>query len=512
MSNDEFLDALSELTPDELDAEICRRSFHFFVKYFWDTIIAEDFIDNWHIKYLCDELQAVGQRVALLSRGTDEQGKPLPPTRLKKEYDYIIINVPPGSSKSTICSEMYPLWCWTIDPTQRFICGSYASTPAEDIADKCFKIYNSEKFVRLFPELHSKKKTGGKTHFQNGLLGERYTTSTGSGITGIHAHQKLIDDPMNPQIAASDTERASANTWVSETLGSRNVDNDVTVAIVIMQRLHEMDTTGYLLAKKSEGLRVKHICIPAELSPRVSPEFLKEYYKDGLFDPVRRSRKSLEEQRVILGARGYAGQFEQAPTTPGGNIILNKWFKYVSHDRMKLIMNPLRVPVIFFVDTAYTDNSENDPTGIIATCLIDNNLYILNAAKVYMTFPQLIQFLPGWVMRNGYTDMSSIRLEPKANGLPVIQTLQKETGLNITNTPSPRESKETRLNAVSPKVECGRVILLAGAWNDEFVEEVCGFPNKPHDEYVDLLCYAIDYHISGGRGQQPLESFAAFFR
>ena len=93
---------------------------------------------NWHIKYLCDELQAIGERVALISRGMDGMDNPLPPRRMDKLYDYLIINVPPGSSKSTICSEMYPLWCWIIDPTQRFICGSYASTPAEDLAEKCF--------------------------------------------------------------------------------------------------------------------------------------------------------------------------------------------------------------------------------------------------------------------------------------------------------------------------------------------------------------------------------------
>jgi hypothetical protein len=49
----------------------------------------------------------------------------------------------------------------------------------------------------------------------------------------------------------------------------------------------------------------------------------------------------------------------------------------------------------------------------------------------------------------------------------------------------------------SPIVECGRVFLVAGAWNDEFVEEIAGFPAKAHEEYVDLLAYAIDYHLKG---------------
>ena len=86
-----------QLPPiNKVRAELYRRSFYEFVQYFWDTIIAEEPIWNWHIKYLCDELQAIGQRVA---------------KREQKEHDYYIINVPPGSSKSTIISEMYPLWC-----------------------------------------------------------------------------------------------------------------------------------------------------------------------------------------------------------------------------------------------------------------------------------------------------------------------------------------------------------------------------------------------------------------
>jgi phage terminase large subunit-like protein len=39
------------------------------------------------------------------------------------------------------------------------------------------------------------------------------------------------------------------------------------------------------------------------------------------------------------------------------------------------------------------------------------------------------------------------------------------------------------------------VFLVVDVWNEEFVEEVCGFPAKAHDEYVDLIGYAIDFHL-----------------
>ena len=79
---------------------------------------------------------------------------------------------------------------------------------------------------------------------------------------------------------------------------------------------------------------------------------------------------------------------------------------------------------------------------------------------------------------------------------PRSALLKETTGLNVVNTPSPKDSKETRLYAASPTVEGGRVILVDGAWNEAFEDEICGFPAKPHDEYVDILGYAIDYHIA----------------
>lgn len=113
-----------------------------------------------------------------------------------------------------------------------------------------------------------------------------------------------------------------------------------------------------------------------------------------------------------------------------------------------------------------------------------------------MKFPELVRFIPQYVASQGYSRRSTIRIEPKANGLSVIDQLQEITGLNVTKTPSPTEAKETRLNAASPTIECGRVVLVDGAWNEPYIDELCGFPAKPHDEYVDVTCYAIDYHIN----------------
>jgi len=79
---------------ESLEAQICRESFYEFVKRMWFEVVPEIPVWNWHIKYLCDELQTVAEN--------QFEGH-------RREYD-LIINIPPGTTKSTICSVMFPMW------------------------------------------------------------------------------------------------------------------------------------------------------------------------------------------------------------------------------------------------------------------------------------------------------------------------------------------------------------------------------------------------------------------
>lgn len=456
-------------------ADECRKSFFFFVKTFWDIIIKEEPVYNWHIPYLCEELQTLS--VSIVER------KPKP-------YD-LIINIPPGTTKSTIVTVMWPVWLWTQDPSIRIITNSYSGALSIDHATKSKDIIESDKFRKLFPEIKIRRDKSGKQNYENTETGYRYATSTGATITGFHAHVIINDDPVNPKQAESEQMRMTANEH-TKTLSSRKVDKANTPVVTIMQRLHEDDVTGYLLKRKGENIR--HICLPAEESDNVRPAELRDFYVDGLLDPVRLPRPVLDEAKIDLGSRGYAGQYEQSPTVAGGNIIKEEWFRHIPLHEFRALH--YREPVHFFLDTAYNKkqkNSDNDPSGIIGVCKIRNNIYITCAQKVYKEFPDLIRFLPDFMYANDATEESTLRIEPKANGISVCQQLQESSALNVTFTPSPTDSKDTRLYAVAPKIECGRVYLVEGDWNEEFVDEVCGFPSKAHDEYVDILGYAVNY-------------------
>lgn len=457
---------------------MCKRHFFYFIKEFWDVIIKEEPVYNWHIPYLCQELQQLSTPII--------QRKPKP-------YD-LIINIPPGTTKSTIVTVMWPAWLWTLDPSIRVISNSYSGDLSLDHASKSKDIITSDKYQLYFPEVKIRPDKSAKVFYENTITGARYSTSTGGTITGKHGHVIINDDPQNPKQASSQPLREQANEH-TKTLSSRKVNKENTPVVTIMQRLHEDDVTGYLMKRKGEDIR--HVCLPAEVSDNVKPAELKENYIGGLLDPIRLSRKALNEALIDLGSKGYAGQYMQSPTVDGGNIIKEEWFRKISYSVFMSIRS--RAPVHYFLDTAYDEKkkkTDNDPSGIIATSLINNSLFIFDAKKLYKQFPDLIKFIPDYLNATGYDSRGSLRIEPKANGISVIQQLERETKINVTRTPTPSESKETRLNAVSPTVECGRVYLVEGDWVDGFIDEVCGFPLKAHDEYVDLLCYAIDFHLN----------------
>lgn len=453
---------------EDIEAELCRRSFYYFFCEFWGTIEAVELKDNWHIKYICDELQAVYEAWEL---GESQQD--------------LIINVPPGSSKSTICTQLYPAWLWIKNPSIRIISSSYAATLSTAHAVKSRNCITSDKYQLYFSkQVKIKSGEDNKTNYKNTKMGERYVTSTGSAVTGMHADFILIDDPVNPEQAQSETQRAAANEHISSTLATRKTDKSRSVTILIMQRLHEKDPTGVRL--KEGG--VKHICLPGTLSDKVNPPELAKKYVDGYMDPIRLGPEALEKLRKQLGSYAFAGQIGQVPSPEGGGQLKKVWFGKIGYDEFKRVRTSQAIN--FILDTAYTEKQTNDPTAIMTVCYVAPNLYILDSTQVWKEFPDLIKFIVSYVNQHGYNGNSRIMVEPKASGKSVVQSL-KQTELNIFELPAPTDDKQTRVSAQSAFIESGRVILVEGQWNDNFLGECAAFPMGEHDDQVDNLVNAI---------------------
>lgn len=476
------IEQLAELMV-AVERKACTDSFYEFFISFWGEICAEELSLNWHIKYICDELQYLATFIF---------------ARKKKPYD-LVINVPPGSSKTSIVLQAFTPWLWAVDPTIRVISSSHSSPLSIASSVKSRDIVTSHKYQTLFPHVKIRKDDGAKGSYGTTRGGARLTTSTGGSITGRHAHLKLMDDLQDAKKAGSVADRQSAKDHM-KALSTREIEKGKAIDILIMQRLHQLDCTAHMLLNK-DGQKVKHIQLPAELTDGavVKPAELRSRYVDGLLDPVRMSREVLQGMKTKLGTWGYQSQFQQDPTPPEGLMVKRGDFKIKKCDQV--VPNaPNEEPVLFWLDTAYEEKSDvmvkgeaaNDPTGVMATWLQDGVCYILDYQEIYMELPKLLRYIPVWVHANHYSKQSQIYIEPKASGKSTVQTVRASTKLNVgeIKIKGQKDSKETELINTVPAIEAGRFVLVEGEWNSLFLDRVCGFPASPHDEAVDLLCYA----------------------
>lgn len=465
---------LATLSDEDLDKAIslalsikrdkCHDSLYEFLKYFWPVVEKEKLIDNWHIKYLCDEIQKAAMRVI---------------RRERKLYD-ICINVPPGTSKSTIVSVMLPAWGWVQDATLRFITGSFEESLATHLAVKTRDILKSDEFQMLWPEhIEFKRDMDGKTSYFNTKTGGRKVATVGGNITGFHGHINIVDDAINPKGADSETEMPKANRWIDQTLSTRKVDKKVTLTIYIQQRLAEDDTTGHVL--EVGGDSVLHICLPAEITDleNVQPPELTKFYTDGLLDPIRMDRAVLDENLRNLGGKGYANQFLQNPSAAEGTIFKRQWWKF--YTELSLLKTPM---VVQSWDTAWKTKESNDYWCCTTWNVYPHGYYLVDFWMEKCESPDGIQ-----MMKLKHTQFSPhcVLIEEKASGIHAIQQLSRETSINVFPV-KVHIDKTARGREVAPTVEAGNVYLPEDAdYTAPLIDRLAMFPDGKHDDDADSI-------------------------
>lgn len=445
----------------DLVASICRESFYEFVKEFWSTIIPEKPVWNWHIKYLCDEAQYVAERVFA--------GK-------EKEYD-LIINVPPGSTKSTIFSIMYPAWIWTRMATARVIGGSYASPLAMDLSRKNKDVVVSDKYSQIFSEVELRRDQQAKSYFINSKGGIRYSVGTGGSVTGMHGHFIIIDDPINPEGSVSEAKIKEANRWMNETLPTRKVDKAVTPTILIMQRLHQNDPTANML--KHSG-KLKHICLPAEADDNISPPYLLKHYKKGLLDLYRLKPTVLEDYKQ-KPFYAYTSQFQQKPSPRGGNM-----FKV---DRLNIENGapPLSrfKRIIRYWDKAGTKDAGAYSAGVKIGLDNKDRVWILNVTRGQWSTDEREDNIKSVARLDGKKVIGYVEQEPGSGGKESAENTLRRLPGYMYKADRPTGDKGARAEPFSIEVNKGNVYLVKAEWNDAFIDEMRAFPDSKYKDQVD---------------------------
>lgn len=473
------------LSSIELDLErnVYKESYFEFFKFAFGVLYPnEPYEDNFHVKYLCDILQAEVFRIKRREAKTTD----------------LVVNIPPRSSKTLIFSVVFPAWCWLHIPTATFICVSYDEELALLNAQYCRDIIASEEYQLLFSHIYKlRPDTNAKGLFMNNKGGFRLSKTTGNNITGHKGLFIIIDDPQNPTTAASELERKKSTNYYDKSLYNRLTPITLGCRITIMQRLHVEDLTGHLLNTKKE-IPHRHICLPAQINEKnikaVKPAELAQHYTNGLLDPRRLPESVLKDFTITLGTSDYTGQYLQDPVDEKGGMVQRSWFKIIHAN--EVLRDPRREFIDFYIDSAYTIKTQNDPTAILVCFRQGTYLYIINVVTVRMIFPDLCAFIPKFAYQMGYTQGSRIIVEPKASGLSIVQQLQTIPGLNVIKGETPKDDKLTRFASCTPKMEAGNVVLISGPYITPYLDELVAFPLSPHDDMVDVTSAAITHKLN----------------
>ena len=473
---------------------------------------------NWHLDMLCEYLQLVTSGARPCEAWREANGE-------RDELTRLVVNEPPGMMKSLVVSVMWPCWEWLHRPETRTIFSSYSHGVSIGHSALRRAILSSEWYVEGMrghwghPDFGLTKDTEAVVH--NSYLGRMQTTSTGGTITGFHGDRIVVDDPVNPQEAVSQTERDKANAFFDLTLSQRIIDKNRPVYILVMQRLHQDDLTGHLL--KRDPAAWVHVMLdsPAvEDQTLVFPRSGRTVERRGgglsfedvggvqvsrvagdLLWPERESAAATIGAKTMLGSWGFAGQYLQRPTPLEGGVLKRAhWRRGVPPREFERMVQSW--------DFAFKSSKTSDHVAGFVIGKIGADKWLLDCVNAHLSFSESLAAVRNWTAK--WPDARAKLVEDKANGTAIIDTLNREIpGLIAVE---PHGGKLSRAMACQPDLEAGNWWIPAGApWAHDFVEQAAAFRgvDGDPDDMVDAWSQGGIY-LSGSGGGWSLEQIAAY--
>ncbi len=340
---------------DVLDA-ILRTDFASFVaKVFLEISGGDRFLANWHIHAIAWQLQRI-------MRGDN--------TRL-------VVTMPPRNLKSITISVAWVAWLLGHNPQLRIVCVSYSGELAAKHANDCRSVMQRDWYQRIFPRTRLQMGGMAEMDFRTTQGGGRLSTSVGGTLTGRGGDTIIIDDPIKPDDAHSETTRKNVLNWYSNTLVSRLNNKQTGSMVLVMQRLHEEDLAGHLL----EAGGWEHLSLPAiaedEMSIQVGPRQFHHYRQGTALHPERESIVRLQELKQIMGSATFAAQYQQDPVPAEGLHVKKEWFRYYSEP-------PEKGPgdqIVQSWDTASKDGPFSEFSVCITALIRRTEVYVLDVYR-----------------------------------------------------------------------------------------------------------------------------------
>lgn len=409
--------------PRQELANRAKTDFKIFIREAWKTLEpGTQLLWNWHIDALAEHLQALYLR----------------------QITRLIIGLSPGHAKSTIVSQMFPVWCWINDPYGRWLCASHSLDLA--LRDNVYRrrLIESDWFQSNYGDIFSfAGDQNAKGFFQNDKAGYMMALAVRGSGTGKRATTLLIDDANNAMAGEADIKATIE--WHGKTWASRINDQEKGMQIVVGQRLDERDLIGHLLRQGGW----EHLCLPEEFEParrcRTSIGWVDPRTEEGqLLWPKRFPQHVLDKLKQGLGSMNYAAQFLQSPVPSTGGQFKEKWFRYCSiEDNQYVLQTPQDIRHVAIkdcwrftvVDLAISTKQSADWT-VIQTYDVtpQNELLLIDQIRGHFDNPEQQRIIRATYFR---LKPQFVQIESVSYQLALIQQLRDEPVAPVAIAPNP---------------------------------------------------------------------------
>ena len=490
--NLETLNRLPRFPKPEFLAEHVRRGRHpcslsEFVVAAWPILNpSTPLVWGWHLWALCAHVEA-----QLLGSKPGKQWR-----------QNLVINVPPGSSKSTITSVCATAWNWLRDPGWRVLClsGNPDVATRDSVATR--RLIESDWYQQTFrPNWKLSSDANVKTRFENTAAGFRQSKGWEAQVTGDRPHAIIGDDPIDAKEASSELARTRANSAWDLAIAGRIADMQTGTRTIIMQRLSEDDLSGHVLAEGGWGhlklemeRETQQSCTCADCkSGETFIGFQDPRTADGeLLDPVRFPYSALAQEKHRLGG-DYDGQMQQNPLPSGG----------IMFDTTKIRVIEARPPPdqikhrVRGWDLAASDLGAWT-VGVELLELRDGRFCIADVIR-FRSKPGIVeQTMLDAATRDGKQCPIVGPRDPGQAGVSQEASLTKMLKGYMAFFVSQTGSKEVRATPFSRQVAIGNVVLVDAEWNMEYLKELRSFPRGKYKDQVDATSEGFNWITASG--------------
>lgn len=413
-------------------------------------------------------------------------------TEGREGTQYTILVEPPRHGKTYNLAEMFPAYVLGKHPDWRLILTSYAKDLVLDSSRKVRNHIDSEAFAAFFPGVHLAPDSHAAASFNiAGNKGGLRAMGVGGGVTGKGGHILIADDLLSGRKAAeSAVIRESVWKWFTDDFYSRgNTDNR---AIILSgTRWHLDDPIGR--AMRREPGKWKVIWLPA-IAVEGDPlnEVLGRKPGEALWESMW-SLKALLDIKGTQDAYSFNALYQGSPVAQEGGLFKRR--NLASDDNHHPIVQREQLPAILTSvrawDLAMSSKTAADYTvGTRYGLGEDAHRYVLDVARGQIEWDDLTEYMAQvmladgrgvaqYVEQKGYMSraIQALNLDPRLHGFKIF-------GVEVDT------DKYTRALPLASKVGAGVVHLLAGAWNEAFIEELCSFPYGVNDDQVDSVAMA----------------------